>query len=617
MTSHRPSSRAESSPAPPKSAEPRSSGRSRLARVVGRVALVGVLVSLVGLGAVYLLRYELARLGLGLATYTHDAGAARQLTVPMRDGALLQTQVYLPKGGPRHPTVLIRNPYNIANVFGFVCGVFVRYGYACVHQDVRGRMGSEGEWTPLAHEREDGLDTLAWLVEQPFQDGNIALWGMSYLAAVQWAVADRLPPQVKTMVPMVFATDAYPVHYGGGMYRHEIFTAWAALMPGDSMRLDHGDEYSAAVAHRPHAEVDEKFFGRRLPWYRSWITSPNRADAAWQNPALVAFREAPRQTAVPVLMFGGWYDFFLPGQLEDFRQLATRSESRLVIGPWHHLQRSEVDQPGDIGIGGQWRQTLNWLDHHLRGAPLEGPTGVVQTYVYGEGRWRVRSAFPPPDAESRRWFLTDLARAPHCAGGTLSATTTATASVSYRYDPDDPVPAHGGATVLAFAFRTFDAVAPGPRAIDGICRRPDVLTFRSAPLAEPVRLAGSAIVDLLVSSTAPDTAFSAKLMEVRPDGTTIHVREAIRAVSYREGDGEGPPKPYLPGSKVGLALTLSAIEWTFPPGSRIRLDVSSSSFPVYHAHPNRFGPWAEQTGADVATNTVHSGSRLTLPVARD
>ncbi len=582
------------------------------------IVVAGTAVVIVG----FLARYELFRLVLELPPYSHSGGAVHRQHVTMSDGVRLQTQVYLPAGEGPFPTVLIRDPYNYADIFGFLCGVFARYGYACVHQDVRGRMGSEGEWAPLANERRDGIDTLAWLTAQPFQDGHIAMWGMSYLAAVQWSVADVLPPEVKTLVPMVSGTDSYRVSYSGGMFRPEIFTAWAALMPDHSMRLDHGDEYWAALRHRPALEVDERFFGRKLEWYRLWIASPNRTDPAWQRQEVLAFRRMPEQTHVPVLMLGGWYDFFLPSQLEDFRALASREQSRLVVGPWNHIQQSLETFPGDIGMGGQWRQVLNWLDHHLRGGPLEGPTGVIQTYVYGEGRWQTRRVFPPPDTSTRAFTLSDLAASPTCAGGRLDAarTTTATTAisnetgVSYRYDPDDPVPSRGGANMLAFAFQTYRATQPGPRTINGVCERTDVLTFISAPLAEPLRLVGPTVVELLVSSSAPDTAFTAKLIEVGPDGTARHVRDGIRSLAYRDGEGEGPPRRYAPKTTVDLRIELSPIEWTFPVHSRIRLDVSSSNFPVYHAHSNRYGPWASHTGSDVATNTVHGG-RLALTEA--
>lgn len=580
-----------------------------------RVTVVAFALVAIAVSTAYVYRYALFRRVLELPPYSHAAGGVRYLTVRMRDGIRLQTQVHLPAGGKSFPTVLIRNPYNFADVFGFVCGAFARYGYACVHQDVRGRMGSEGEWVPLVHERDDGIDTLAWLTEQPFQDGHIALYGMSYLAAVQWSVADVLPPEVKTLIPMVFGTDAYQTHYRGGMYRLEVFTAWAAFMPDASMRFDHADAYAAAVRHRPHREVDEKFFGRRLPWYRDWIQSPNRTDPLWRSEEFSAFRKMPEQTEIPVLMLGGWYDFFLPAQLDDFNRLRSRARSRLVIGPWNHLQRSLHDEGADIGLGGQWRQVLNWLDHHLRGGKLDGPTGVVQTYVYGEDRWRTHREFPPSGTSSRTFALSDLERSPTCAGGRLAppSETSQAGVVEYRYDPDDPVPADGGANTLAFAFRTFDAVRPGPVTLRQVCDRPDVLTFVSAPLSTPVPLAGAATVELNVSSDAPDTAFTAKLIEVDADGRAVHVRDSIRALTYRS-DLEGPPVPYAPGSTARLRIVLSPIEWTFPAGSRVRLDVSSSNFPVYHAHPNRYGVWSEHTGADVATNRVHGGSRLILPV---
>ena len=588
-------------------------------KILSRALAIILIFTPLVLGAGYFVRHELFRWGLNLPAYTYEIGSHRRFMLPMRDGVELQTQVFVPDGPASHPTVLIRNPYNFANVFGFVCEVFVRYGYACVHQDVRGRMGSKGEWSPLVNERNDGIDTLNWLVEQPFQDGNIALYGMSYLAAVQWSVADALPPQVKTLIPMVFATDPYPIHYSGGMYRLEIFTAWAALMPDDSMRFDHGGEYAEAIRHRPHIEVDELYFGRRLPWYRGWVQGPNRKDAIWQSEDLTNFQLQPEITQLPVLMVGGWYDFFLLGQLDDFRRLGSRANSRLVIGPWHHLQRSEESQAGDIGLGGQWAQVLNWLDHHLRGAPLEGPVGVVQTYVYGEGRWRTRTAFPPPVTRTNRFFLSDLPKSIDCGRARLSATATSTTgpSVSYRYDPDDPVPGQGGANVLAFAFRTFRAVSPGPRQVTGTCERADVLSFSTEPLAHPLRLVGAPKVHLRVASDAPDTAFTAKLIEVRPDGTAIHVRDGIRSLAYREGAGDGPPVRYQPWTPVDLEITLWPIEWTFKTGSRVRLDVSSSNFPVYHAHPNRFGPWFEQTGADIAVNTVYGGSWVELPESSD
>ncbi len=578
-------------------------------RWVRLVALsLGLLGLLAGLG--YGLRYQGARVYLDLPAYTHSEGETLQYELPMRDGVRLFTQVYLPDGAGPWPVVLVRNPYDVAGTFGFVCGIFNRMGYGCVHQDVRGRMRSQGEWYPLAHERNDGLDTLDWLVKQDFMDGNIALYGMSYLAGVQWAVADELPPEVKTMIPMVYGTDAYTVQYEGGLFRHEVITAWASLMPRDSMRFDNGEAYHAATRHRPASEADVQALGVSIDWYREWIHSDTRSAAFWNQEEVRSMGQQPARTQVPVLAIGGWFDLFLAAQMKDFARLPRRAESRYIIGPWHHLQRSDIDLPNDPGQAGQWAEVLEWLDHHLRGAPYHRKTGVISSYAMGQGAWHERPDFPPA-TEPLTMHLGGFEASAGCEGGLLSAQPQQ-GSHTYTYDPDDPVPSIGGTALLAFAFKTFDGVQPGPVEQGQLCERPDVLTFRSAPLDAFVHIAGSMTVDLQVKSEAPDTAFTIKVFEERADGTVVNIREGARTLGHREGDVQRVP--YAPGSEVQVSVQLWPMEWRLKKGSRLRLEVSSSNFPALAAHTNRFGPWAVQTGADITNNTVLSGSQITLPV---
>lgn len=571
------------------------------------LVLFGVVLVLAGLA--YLGRFEAARWYFELPPYSHDAGPIRSVMLPMRDGVRLHTRISVPEGEGPWPTVLVRNPYDVGGSFAFICGIFVRNGYACVHQDVRGRMASEGEWVPMKNERKDGLDTLAWLVEQDFVDGNVALYGMSYLASVQWAVADALPPEVKTMIPMVYGTDGYAVQYEGGLFKHEVITAWAALMPKDSLRFDNGEAYHAATRHRPAREADEAELGVRLDWYRAWIDSDTRSDWFWNLEEVRFARQQPERTKVPVLAIGGWFDVFFEAQLRDFERLPRRDESRFVIGPWHHLQRSDVELPKDGGLALQWAETLDWLDHHLRGAPYPREKGVVVTYAMGEGEWHTRPDFPPRTSPATL-HLADLEASRSCALGRLSATAGEGGEVTYTYDPDDPVPSQGGSALLAFAFGTFDGVQPGPVEQDDRCGRQDVLLFRSEPMTDSLHLAGAPKVDLRVRSTAPDTAFTVKLMEERADGTRVLVRDGARTLALRESDVRRVP--YTPGTAVDLSIELWPIEWVVPAGSRLVLEVSSSNFPALAAHTNRFGPWAAQTGADVAENTVLSG-RVRLP----
>lgn len=573
-------------------------------RVLQIVAVLGAAAALVA-SLSYVLRFEILRWQLGLPGWTHSAGDVHEFAVAMRDGVRLSTTVYEPTGTAPWPTILIRNPYDAPFIAAW-CGIFVRSGYACVYQEVRGQMGSEGEWIPAVNELDDGEDTLAWLVEQTFHDGNIGLYGPSYLASVQWAAATRgLPPEVKTLVPLVFATDMYSLAYQRGMFRHEILTAWAAIMPGRGFANANRKHYPDLVRHRPHAEVDEVYLGVRLDWYRDYITSPGRGDPFWQQSDVAELLAAPGRTTVPVLLVGGWYDIFLAAQLGDWQKLGNRADSKFVIGPWTHLMSTagDLELPDGRGGGWQWELVLDWMGHHLRGEPLDQPTGGVESYALGEDRWHVRPEWPPPGRE-HRLHLTALAGSPRCEGGSLGTNPPEQfQEVSYSYDPDDPVPMRGGAGSLAFILADGGPVHSVLQR--GLCERPDVLSFTSEPLVEPLRIAGPIQVGLSVSSSAPDTAFTAKLIEVLPDGRAYNIRDSITSLAYRNSDSAA--ELYTPETVVSVEIDLWPIEWVVAAGSRLRLDISSSNFPAFHAHPNVAGIWALQEEAQTARQTLYAG----------
>lgn len=555
---------------------------------------------------------------LSFPPFTTRPGSVEERMVPMGDGVRLRTAIYHPDGSGPWPALLIRSPYNPAGSMEMMCRFFTRYGYACVFQDVRGRGESEGDWYPLINEREDGLATLRWMVQQPWQNGNIGLFGMSYLAATQWAMADALPPQVKTMVPMMFATDLYAVSYTRGMFRHEVITAWVASMPERTLRFDHGDEYQAALKHRPFYEVDEKFFGRKLDWWREMVASPSPGDAYWQQRGVRTFETVVERVDRPVLVVGGWYDFSIGPTMELFDELGSRQQSRLVVGPWNHLQEipDTLDEEAGRTLGPQMQLILEWLDHHLKGTPLQQERGEVETYVIGADRWRRAARWPPPGV-MQEWSLDALAASTQCEGGLLSqARPVAAQRVGFTYNPDDPVPTLGGAGLLAFALPGYKGVIPGPVEQADVCRREDVLSFVSAPLSQPLHVAGSPQVVLTVTSSAPDTAFTAKLMVVKQGGEAFNIREGITSLSVREDTGLRTD--YFPGTSVTLTIPLAPIEWRLQGGERLRLDVSSSSFPAFHAHPNTTEPWARVTEVRVAHQEVLAGgdavSLLRLPV---
>lgn len=590
---------------------------SRLWSAVVQVSVALGLVLFVTFGALFVGRQRVLQWQLDLPAFTHDVGEKRSEWVEMRDGVKLSTQVTLPLGEGPFPVVVIRNPYNLFDAFSVLCETFARYGYACVHQDVRGRMGSEGEWIPLVHERSDGLDLLAWLREQDFQNGRWGLWGMSYLAAVQWSMADALPPEVKTMVSMVFSVDSYRVVYEGGLFRHDVFSAWAAFMPDDDLALENGWAYGRMLRHLPPREADQAELGQVVPWYRSWVDAERPNDPAWSDPAFIQFRGGPEKIQVPVLMLGAYYDPFLDGQTRDFARLATRGRSKLVLGPWHHLQwqAADVSLEGDLGFGGQWGLFLDWLAHHLQDAPLQQAVGVVESYDIGARGWRQRVEFPPP-ASQARFHLLNMPAARTCEGGLLTAETAfpEQASAGYTYDPDDPTPSVGGASALAFAMRTFPSVEPGAKVQPGLCAREDLLSFVSEPLTEALHLVGAVTAQLRVSSDAEDTAFGIELMARSPGSNDwIHVREGYRTLAHRAGDAAAPVS-YEPGDVVTVPIRSFPVEWTFPAGTQLRVDVRSASFPLYAAHANVAGRWGAAKTRRKAAQTLHPGSFVDLPV---
>lgn len=575
------------------------------------LAVALAILAVAGTG-VWLLRTQLIAYRLGLPTFTHSPGVDRQERVAMRDGVHLDTRVLIPAGDhgtgdgdEAWPTVLIRDPYSIPDTI--LCDIFVRFGYACVHQIVRGRFGSEGEWVPVQSERNDGLDTLEWLVRQPWQDGNIAMYGLSYLSMVQWVVADAAPPELKTLVASVFGTNSHDILYERGMFRHEIWTAWASLMHGREMTSGGGDVYQRAIRYRPHSEADVQIMGRRIPWYRDWIDAARSTHPLWTETDYHLLTSMPGRVRVPILMFGGWHDPFIEVQLRDFHRLATREHSKLVVGPWIHTLTTagDLEHPNDIGSAGQWERILDWLGHHLRGEPLDQPEGVVEVYSMGDDQWTTWDEWPPHTLTTR-FHLGAAAESPTCDGGTLAnRPPAAPQTVRYFYDPENPVPTRGGAGLLAFLLPGFEGAPPAAVDQAGLCERGDVLTFVSDPLQRPLRIAGSAKVTLTVSSDAPDTAFTAKLIEVGEDGRAINVRDGITSLAFR--DGAARRESYEPGERVEVEIDLWPIDWVLARNSKLRLDVSSSNFPAYHAHPNRAGPWAQVADTTVAQQTLYVG----------
>lgn len=544
----------------------------------------------------------------------HHRGSRFAEDVVMRDGVKLHTYVRLPDGEGPWPVVLTRTAYPFAIVAEPRCTLFNRRGYACVWQSTRGRQGSEGTWEPFFTEPADGMDTLAWIDDQPWQDGNVALFGESYMAATQWALAPTLPPQVKTIIPISFGTNTYDLVYRGGLFRHEIVTAWMSIMPDEGFNLFSGSRYKRALKHRPRVEMDEVASGAPVPWFRRWLGGDDPAHPMWHLGLAGQLRQVPRMTTVPVMMLGGWSDVFFGPQADAWANLATKAESVFVIGPWGHegLVVSDLSVEGlrgdPLGLDGgqrQWTRVFDWLGHHLKGEPLEHGAGKVTRWVQGAG-W-LEDADWPPATEPHVLALAPGDDARACLGALQVAPEAL--EISWTHDPHDPVPTKGGAGLLASTLPNFSSSKRGARNQGGMCeRRDDVLGFHTEPLVAPLHVAGALQATLEVSSDVAQTAFAITVLEERPNGQRIHVRDGITTLTLGAGIDA-----YTPGEVVEVSVETWPIEWVFEPGSRVLLQVASSSFPKYESHPNVTGPWAEVTETKIATQTLHGGT-ATLPV---
>ncbi len=576
----------------------------RLLQLVLALALLIALAT----GTAYGFRHELARRALGLPPFTHEVGSRERVLLPMRDGVRLATWLTQPDSSPPWPALFTRSPYpGLRRLLALQCELYTRYGYACVLQDARGRGESEGEWVPFENERNDGLDSVRWLVDQHWTDGNVGLIGASYLGFVQWAIADSLPADVRTIVPSVFSTNRYATMYERGMFRSDVYVSWAVGNSGRESPLPARERFWGALRHRPAIEADERFLGGRIPWYRAWLSQSEPDSKLWSEGLWAVLRRTPQYTRVPVLLIAGWYDHHLAGMFDDFARLDSQHRSLLVVGPWLHSFQSAGDGLPS-GLAYTARLQFRWLEHWLKGEPSGQPIRGVHAFVMGDG-FRSHPVWPPP-SESLRWHLAPPGEGA-CAGGLVRDAPTNPSRLEFQYDPDDPVPTRGGEVLLGWTARV-DAPRAGRVEQDPPCARPDVLSFLSEPLERDLVVMGEPSVHLDVASSAEDTAFTVKWIEIDREGRARNVRDGISSLAYAAGAG---PSPYTPGRLTPLDLTLWPVAIRLPAGSRIRLDVSSSNFPAYHAHPNRSGPWAEQREALVARQTLELGHAwLELPV---
>ncbi len=504
--------------------------------------------------------------------------------VAMRDGKKLATDVYLPPDGqPPYPVILMRTPYGRGGGAG-EAQKYCRRGYALVSQDIRGRGESEGHHAIIFHnggwgKRRDGHDTLLWIASQPWCNGKVATIGGSAVGITQNMLAPGAPDVLKGQVVVVAFSDMYnQAAYQGGVWRKSLLEGWLTLTGMADVNLK---------TFRDHPNCDEFWAGL--------------------NPEAQAHR-----VNAPGVFIGGWYDIFLQGTINSFVAIHNhggpdaRGRCRLVIGPIAHGDFNELKYPANSKlppVAEASRLFDSWLKGKDNGAEEDK---AVHYYVMGDPTdedaggnfWRQADNWPPPAEVTAFYFHPDrrLVR---------KMPPDRTEALSYRYDPNDPVPTVGGQNLL---------LPKGPMDQRKIESRPDVLLFTTDVLAKPVEVTGRIYAKLCVSSDCPDTDFTVKLTDVYPDGRSMLVTDGILRASLRNSFER--PELLKPDQTYELTVDLWSTSLVFDKGHRIRVAVSSSNSPRFEPNPNTSGTGTPR----IATNTLRVSSErpshILLPIYR-
>jgi uncharacterized protein len=567
----------------------------------------------------------------------------RDVEVPMRDGVILRADIYRPSGVTEPlPVLLERTPYDKG--YYLTSGMpldplrAAERGYVVVIQDVRGRFASDGEFYSFVNEADDGYDSVEWCAAQSWCDGVVGMYGSSYMGATTWQAAVASPPHLKAIAPSQASSD----YFEGRSYRGGtpelgslLTTAFLALAPGSVGRLPIDgarkrellrelrglvDNLDETAATWPLRELANGWPDGFLAYLHDWLTHRVR-DGYWEAIGLDGRYES---LMVPVLHLTSWFDSFLDGTLHNYESVAEQTDiaQRLVIGPWtHHVPMSALlgsARVGDLncGLGSMLdfdAVQLSWFDLWLKGIAETRVNAPVRLFVMGSNRWRDEQVWPPPSAPER-WFLASSHGANSLAGdGKLTPELPEVASRdSFTYDPRAPVPTLGGAHVMANTSHP-----PGSFDQRAVERRPDVLVYTSSPLENELEVIGWIRARLFVASSAVDTDFTAKLVDVHADGTAMNVCDGVLRLSLREA--QTTASPYEPGTLIAIDVQLSATAYAFAKGHSIRLEVSSSNFPRFEPNLNTGLTAYESATTVVASQDVFSGSdhasHIELPVS--
>lgn len=562
----------------------------------------------------------------------HHPGIQVQLNVPvtMRDGVKLRADVFTPDGPGPFPVLLCRTPYNKEIPGTISAGIRgAEHGFIMATEDVRGRYHSPGFWAPFKYEINDGYDSVEWAAKLPKSDGKVGMWGGSYVGATQWLAAISDPPHLAGIFPEDTSSDYYTDWaYQGGAFQQWFAQSWASHTAGDALWQKAYFNFSA-IGYVPSTRSSKTGLLTRPgqismtnplnyikvlplthyttlvtpptagntglmaiePWYLNWLAHPTD-DAYWQKWSIA---KDYSRIHVPVFNVDGWYDLFLAGALQNFKGVradggtaAARNNDYLLLVPGGHSSAGTrvgaYNFPKNVSVN-MFQVMLDWYKHLFLGQK----NGVsqwkhVRYYEMGTDVWKQSDTWPPPQAKMVDYFLHSAGKANSAAGnGSLSTeeadAAAKVASDRFIYDPGDPVPTLGGS--MCCDGRDVPNGIQDQRPDE---KRSDVLVYSTPVLKKNLDVTGPVSMTLYVSSSAPDTDFTAVLADVAPDGKSYNIATGIQRMRYRDSDTKA--SFMTPGKIYKVKLDLWATSNVFLAGHRLRVDVSSSNFPRWDRNLN-------------------------------
>lgn len=559
---------------------------------------------------------------------------ATNIRIKTRDGIHLATDLYRPNLKGRYPAILIWSAYNRKTpAYTWCARTLASQGYVVIVQDVRGRYESEGHFYPFRYDYADGYDTLQWLVTQPWFNGEVGFLGISLSSYTGLALlAGNIPEgvSIRRMVSIAGITDAYNMVYDQGVLKLHWALPWFKLVDKTKAQNNLIEyDWNSLFMTLPLSSALKAVRGsnRMNQLWRTILKHPT-PDAFW-NPMRINWS----RIQVPILHIGGWYDYTLKMTLDAYVSLVKQARDQaLIIGPWDHStifslmlrdpfrmlkkRLTSVETPVDLGpdhVINLLDIVVAWFNQGFRceeRQPLNWPS--IQIFTSGINRWQDSDKWPPENKEVH-FYLRSNGHANSAEGdGQLSPEPPGDEPPDhYDYDPEKPVPTLGG-SIWPFG----RLLTPGPCDQRPIENRRDVLVYTSAPLTRDLAVTGPIEVILYAASSAPDTDFTAKLVDVHPNGYAQILQDGIIRARYRES--LYAPRPIEPGRIYRYRITCGAISHVFKKGHRIRLEISSSNFPKYDRNLNTWEPFGKGTRTQVAHQSIYHSSKypscLILPV---